>query len=238
MTPALYLITATALELIAGTTLLEFSFDFRIFFILRTHFFLTLYFFFKFLNPPAFNIPKYLYPSPSSIFLWIHHLVAVYPRFSIWYLFSLQVLHAYLSRIPFQCLRQIFILCWLVCQSTFRSVRTTLGDPWKGDKLFPVDLPAFTSLNINDMGVSTKAKSNGGKLSPWNMPFVILIVPNFCPLDVSSVFNFFMLLPNIFCIFSKHQTFLQATIGIMSNAFLYSIDAILSMPFKLPFTIS
>ena len=68
MSPALYLITATALELIAGTTLVEFTFDFRIFFILRKHFFLTLYFIFEFLNPPAFNIPKYFILLPLQYF--------------------------------------------------------------------------------------------------------------------------------------------------------------------------
>ena len=50
MSPALYLITVTTLELIAVTTLLEFSFNFRIFFTLRKYSFVTFSFISKVLN--------------------------------------------------------------------------------------------------------------------------------------------------------------------------------------------
>ena len=69
------------------------------------------------------------------------------------------------------------------------------------------------------------------------MPLLILSVPNFCRPDVSSVFHFFMLLPNTFCIFSATPNiimhFFNQLWGTMSNAFLYSIHAIPSPAIRL-----
>ena len=81
-----YLITATALELTYFTTLLELSFDFWVFFILQKYSFPTFSFISKFLNLSAFNAPKYLYLSPSSIFFMTSPFGSyIFPAFSFFH---------------------------------------------------------------------------------------------------------------------------------------------------------
>ena len=79
MGPAPYPVTATVLELINFTTLPEFSFDFRVFFIPRNIIFSAPpWLHSKFFNPPGSNIPKYLHPCPTSIFfitVYLHFLI-------------------------------------------------------------------------------------------------------------------------------------------------------------------
>ena len=80
----------------------------------------------------------------------------------------------------------------------------------------------FNTLNIKVSYKIILSWCNGDKLSPWNMLLFLVTIPNFCPLSISSVFHFSMLLTSTFSTFSPTSNIIihlfNQRLGIISYA--------------------
>ena len=198
MSPWPYLITAAFLDLIVFTTLSEFSSDFRFFYFPQKYSFVT-FSLSKVFNLSVSNISKYLYPSPiyfmtSILCCCIASLLDIIP------LFIITVAHLpTLNSIPMSLLNtQTVLTSVLICVSQFRS---SIKRRWsKFLSRSPKWYPDLTSLRTNSTGINANTKSNG-EYNSYNITLILLLLLiNFCPLDVTFVF-----LSYDFCIFSPTQ---------------------------------
>ena len=183
MSLAPYLISTITLALIAFTTLPEFSFDSRIFFmeLFFSHFFLH----FQAPKSISFQYTQYLYPLLSSLFFLtssfgscIPSLLDIIPL--VTHLFILNpILMSFLNILTRLTSFSIPFLFWPY------NFRSSMKRRWI--TFFPRSqnwCPTLTSLKTNNLGLSANPKSSGVKLFPRNLNLLFHTLPNFCLSDI------------------------------------------------------